>query len=48
MEKGIEKGRIEGEESATLRIAKKFKDNNVAIDIIIKSTGLTKEQVEEL
>lgn len=48
LEKGIEKGRSEGEETATLRIAKKFKDSNVSIDIIMKATGLTKEEIEEL
>lgn len=48
IEQGIEKGRSEGEESATLRIAKKFKDSNVAIDIIMKATGLTKEEIKEL
>ena len=48
IEKGIEKGRSEGEETATLRIAKKFKDSNVSIDIIMKATGLTKEEIEEL
>ncbi len=46
--RGIEKGRSEGEETATLRIAKKFKDSNVSIDIIMKATGLTKEEIEEL
>ena len=48
IEKGIEKGRSEGEETATLRIAKKFKDSNVSIDIIMKATGLAKEEIEEL
>ena len=48
IEKGMEKGREEGERLATFRTAKKFKDNNVDINIIINSTGLTREQVEEL
>ena len=48
IEKGIEKERSEGEETATLRIAKKLKDSNVSIDIIMKATGLTKEEIEEL
>ena len=48
MEKGIEKGIEKGEELATFRIAKKFKDSRVDIEIIVKATGLTKEQVEAL
>ena len=32
----------------TSETAKKLKDLNVEIDIIIKSTGLTKEEIERL
>ena len=39
---------IRKEGRATLRIAKKFKESNVSIDIIMKATGLTKEDIEEL
>ena len=48
IEKGIEKGRAEGEEIATFRIARKFKESSVPLEIIIKATGLSKEQVEAL
>ena len=48
MEKGIEQGMEKGEEQATFRIAKNFKDSKVDVEIIVKATGLTKEQVEAL
>ena len=48
MEKGIEQGMVKGEEQATFRIAKNFKDSKVDIEVIVKATGLTKEQVEAL
>jgi predicted transposase/invertase (TIGR01784 family) len=42
-------GRIElAEKRKTLQIAKQFKDNVVAIEIIATSTGLTKEEIEKL
>jgi len=45
-------GRAEGiaEAKAEVKIeaAKKLKENNVSIDIIIYSTGLSKEEVEKL
>lgn len=56
IEKGIEKGRmegrIEGREEGRIeereKVAKKLLTNDVAIEIIVKSTGLTKAQVERL
>lgn len=42
--RGVEKG----EETATLQIAKKLKEDNVDIEVIVKATGLTKEQIEAL
>jgi len=48
MEKGIEQGMEKGEEQATFRIAKNFKDSKVDIEVIVKATGLTKEQIEAL
>ena len=48
MEKGIEQGMEKGEEQATFRIAKKFKDSKVDVEIIVKATGLTREQIEAL
>ena len=41
---GIEKGKIESK----LEIAKNLKDNGIDIEIIIKSTGLLKKEIEEL
>ena len=38
----------EGYEKGTIEIAKNLLANNVSIDIIIKSTGLSKEKLEEL
>ena len=48
IEQGIEQGMEKGEEQATFRIAKNFKDSKVDIEIIVKATGLTKEQIEAL
>ena len=48
MEKGVEQGIEKGEELATFRIAKNFKDSKVDVEIIVKATGLTKEQIEAL
>lgn len=48
VEKGKLEGRNEGEELATFRIAKNFKDSKVDVEIIVKATGLTKEQIEAL
>ena len=48
IEQGIEQGMEKGEEQATFRIAKTFKDSKVDIEVIVKATGLTKEQVEAL
>ena len=39
-EKGIEQEKIE--------IAKELLNNNVSLDIIMKSTGLSKEEIEKL
>ncbi len=51
-EMAIEEGRLEGHaegvNEATLKIAKAFKDANVSIDVIVSSTGLSKEEVENL
>ena len=48
MEKGIVQGMEKGEEQATFRIAKNFKDSKVDVEIIVKATGLTREQIEAL
>ena len=42
-------GRIEfAEKKAVLKIAKNLKNNGVPLEIIIKSTSLTKEEIEKL
>ena len=51
-DKGMVKGKAEGIEngkrSEKINIAKKMKENNIDIETIIKCTGLTKEEIEEL
>ncbi|MGM9879525.1 MAG: hypothetical protein ACI31R_05855 [Bacilli bacterium] len=44
----IEEGYDKGIDSRNIEIARNLLDNNVSIDIIMKSTGLSKKQVEEL
>ena len=48
IEKGIEKGVEIGVEKRTIAIAREMKVNGIAVDMIIKCTGLTKEQIEAL
>ena len=48
MEKGIIKGKIEGEKSKSLEIAKNLKKSGVDFKIIVKSTGLSIEEIEKL
>ena len=45
---GYDKGILEGKRKAKLEIAKKLKSMNVDIQTIIDTTGLTKEEIEEL
>ena len=45
---GMSQGLEQGISSRNIEIAKNLLDNNVSIDVIIKSTGLSKEEVEEL
>ena len=45
---GIKEGRAEGRDERNIEIAKELLKNNVAIDIIISSTGLSLEEVEKL
>ena len=47
-EKGIEKGVEIGVEKRTIAIAREMKTDGVAIDLIMKYTGLTKDQIETL
>ena len=47
-EEGIKEGIKEGREEANIEAAKKLLQLGVDIDIIVKSTSLTKERVMEL
>ena len=48
LKEGREQGLKEGEKKKQLEIAKKMKELEVDIDIIMKSTGLSKEEIEKL
>ena len=43
-----EEGIKEGKEEANMETARKLLKENVSIDVIIKTTGITKEQIETL
>ena len=45
---GIKLGRKDGEEKKQKEIAKKMKEEKVDIELIIKVTGLSKKQIENL
>jgi predicted transposase/invertase (TIGR01784 family) len=45
---GIEKGIDKGREKERMDIAKKLKTEGINIEIIMKSTGLSKEEIEKL
>ena len=45
---GLKEGREEGRKEEKKEIAKKMKDQNVPIDVIISTTGLTKKEIEKL
>ena len=47
-ERGVEEGIKQGSNKKQLEIAKKLRDKNVDINIIIETTGLTKEEIEKL
>ena len=46
--KGIKEGIKEGEQNKNIENAKKMKEENIAIDIISKITGLSKEEIDAL
>ena len=46
--KGRAEGRAEGEAKKQNEIAKKMKEKGISIELIIETTGLTKEAVEAL
>ena len=47
-DKGREEGKKEGIEKATLLMASRLKAMGVGIDVIIESSGLTREGIEKL
>ncbi|MFW5799294.1 MAG: hypothetical protein ACOCV8_00655, partial [Spirochaetota bacterium] len=47
-EEGERKGREEGERKKAIETAKKMKNDNVEINIIMKYTGLSKKEIENL
>ena len=48
LDTGYERGLEQGTRNERLEIAKKLKEENIDIEIIIKTTGLTKEEIERL
>jgi predicted transposase/invertase (TIGR01784 family) len=44
----LETAKKEGAREREIQIAKELKKNGISIDVIEKSTGLTKEQIEKL
>ena len=42
------KGKIQGEKSKQIEIAKKMKNEKLPLELIIKITGLSKEEIENL
>ena len=45
---GIEEGRSEGLKEGRIEIARKMLEDNMPIDVIVKYSGLTKEEIENL
>lgn len=48
MEQGIEQGKSMGKYENSLQIAKKMKDSNMDIELIMKFTGLSEDEVSKL
>jgi len=48
IEQGFEEGRAKGREEGKLETAKKLMKNGVAIDIITRSTGIPKKELEKI
>ena len=45
---GIEEGKKEGKKEGIAQTARRFKAAGVSLDIIIKATGLSKEEIQKL
>ena len=48
LEQGLEQGLQQGLQQVKKLTAKKLKEENISIDVIIRVTGLTKEEIELL
>ena len=48
LKEGRESGLKEGQESEQLKIAKKMKDEHMNLDVIVRITGLSMEEIEKL
>ena len=48
IELGIKEAREQGRQEVRIKIAKKAKMNGIDIDVIAKSTKLSREQIEQL
>jgi hypothetical protein len=46
--KGIAKGEAIGERKNALRMAKALKTKGISVDIIVETSGLSKEEIEKL
>ena len=47
-EAGLEEGKLEGERQKALDIARTLKAENLDLELIIKATGLSKEDIEKI
>lgn len=47
-EEGKLEGKLEGKREGKLEIAKSLKENNIPIELIIKATGFSKEEIDKL
>jgi predicted transposase/invertase (TIGR01784 family) len=47
-QEGLEEGRLEGLQEGKYNMAKLLKDNGVQIQLIIQTTGLTREEIDLL
>lgn len=45
---GVQEGKEEGIKNEKIEIAKKMKEEKLQIELIVKMTGLTKEEIEKL
>ena len=48
LEKGMEEGIEKGQQEALQRIAQNMKAMQISTDVIMKATGMTSEEIEQL